>query len=56
MITIKVRKQGSSAVITIPSNVLKVLNIKVGDSLILDVKRASLFYDQCVRLREDAIR
>lgn len=37
MITLKVRKQGGAAVITLPSDVLKLLNIEVGDTLTLDV-------------------
>ncbi len=38
MITVNVRKQGGAAIITIPANVLKILNIDIGSSLELDVK------------------
>lgn len=37
MITVKIRTQGGAAVITIPSDVLKILNVKVGATLELDV-------------------
>lgn len=37
MITIHIRKQGRAAIITIPSDVLKMLNIGVGATLELDV-------------------
>lgn len=37
MITVNVRKQGGAAIITIPSDVLKMLNIDVGAALELDV-------------------
>lgn len=37
MITVNVRKQGGAAVITIPSDVLKLLNIDIGSALELDV-------------------
>ena len=39
MITVHVRKQGGAAVITIPSDVLKMLNIEVGEELELDVTK-----------------
>lgn len=42
MITLNVRKQGGAAVITIPSDVLKLLNIEVGDTLTLDVSGKKL--------------
>ena len=38
MITLNVRKQGGAAVITLPSDVLKLLNIEVGDKLSLNIK------------------
>jgi antitoxin ChpS len=37
MITVNIRKQGGAAVITIPSDILKLLNIQVGSTLELDV-------------------
>lgn len=37
MITVTVRKQGGAAIITIPSDVLKLMNIGVGSTLELDV-------------------
>lgn len=39
MITVHVRKQGGAAIITIPADVLKMLNIEVGAKLELDVNR-----------------
>jgi len=42
MITLNIRKQGGAAVITIPSDVLKLLNIEVGDTLTLDVSGKKL--------------
>lgn len=42
MITLNIRKQGGAAVITIPADVLKLLNIEVGDVLALDVKGKKL--------------
>lgn len=37
MITVNIRKQGGAAVITIPADVLKLLNVEVGATLELDV-------------------
>lgn len=37
MITVNIRKQGGAAIMTIPSDVLKVLNVEVGASLELEV-------------------
>ena len=37
MITVNVRKQGGAAIMTIPSDVLKILNIEIGDELELEV-------------------
>lgn len=37
MITVNIRKQGGAAIMTIPADVLKVLNIEVGATLELDV-------------------
>ncbi|HLB42105.1 MAG TPA: AbrB/MazE/SpoVT family DNA-binding domain-containing protein [Gammaproteobacteria bacterium] len=42
MITLNIRKQGGAAVITIPSDILKLLNIEVGDTLTLDVSGKKL--------------
>ncbi|TAK76284.1 MAG: AbrB/MazE/SpoVT family DNA-binding domain-containing protein [Gammaproteobacteria bacterium] len=42
MITLNIRKQGGAAVITIPSDVLRLLNIEVGDTLALDVSGKKL--------------
>jgi len=42
MITLNVRKQGGAAVITIPSDVLKLLDIEVGDTLALDISGKKL--------------
>lgn len=40
MITVHIRKQGGAAIITIPADVLKILNIEVGAKLELDVNSA----------------
>lgn len=37
MITVNIRKQGGAAIMTIPADVLKVLNAQVGSTLELDV-------------------
>ena len=37
MITVHVRKQGGAAIMTIPSDVLKMLNLEIGATLALDV-------------------
>ena len=37
MITVNVRKQGGAAVMTIPSDVMRLLNIEVGSTLELDI-------------------
>lgn len=37
MITVNIRKQGGAAIMTIPADVLKMLNAKVGTTLELDV-------------------
>lgn len=37
MITVHIRKQGGAAIITIPADVLKILNVDVGAKLELDV-------------------
>jgi antitoxin component of MazEF toxin-antitoxin module len=42
MLFMPLRKQGSATVITLPSSVLKSLNLKVGDELQLDVLDGTL--------------
>lgn len=42
MITVNVRKQGGAAIMTIPSNVLHLLNIDIGATLRLDVTQEGL--------------
>lgn len=42
MIAVNIRKQGGAAVITIPSDILKILNIHIGTTLKLDVKKGNL--------------
>ena len=42
MIEVTVRKQGGAAIMTIPSDVLKMLNIDVGGRLALDVAKGLL--------------
>lgn len=37
MMTVNIRKQGGAAVMTIPADVLKLLNLEVGASLELDI-------------------
>jgi antitoxin ChpS len=37
MITVNIRKQGGAAVITIPSDVLRILDIDIGTTLELDI-------------------
>ncbi len=37
MITVNIRKQGGAAVITIPSDVLRLLNLEIGSTLELDL-------------------
>lgn len=39
MVTVQVRKQGGAAIITIPSNMLKMLNLHIGSELALNVTR-----------------
>jgi antitoxin ChpS len=39
MMTVNIRKQGGAAVMTIPADVLKILNIEVGAKLVLDVAK-----------------
>jgi len=42
MITLNVRKQGGAAVITIPSDILELLDIQIGSKLGLDVNGKKL--------------
>ncbi len=37
MIGVQIRKQGGAAIVTIPSDVLKLLNLHIGDKLEFDV-------------------
>ncbi|HLB41899.1 MAG TPA: AbrB/MazE/SpoVT family DNA-binding domain-containing protein [Gammaproteobacteria bacterium] len=39
MITVHIRKQGGAAIITIPSNILKMLNIHIGSELELEITK-----------------
>lgn len=41
MITVNIRKQGGAAIMTIPSDVLRMLNIEVGATLELDVEHGA---------------
>lgn len=42
MITVNVRKQGGAAIMTIPADVLKTLDVKVGSTLELEVADGAL--------------
>ncbi len=42
MITTNIRKQGGAAIITIPSDILKILNIEIGSTLSLEVTKEGL--------------
>lgn len=42
MITVNIRKQGGAAVITIPSDVLRLMNIDIGATLALDITENGL--------------
>ena len=42
MITVNIRKQGGAAVITIPADVLKMLDVEVGAALELEVERGAI--------------
>jgi antitoxin ChpS len=41
MITVNIRKQGGAAIITIPADVLKMLDVGVGAALELEVERGA---------------
>ena len=42
MITVRIRKQGGSAVISIPQAVLQALDLKIGDTVSLEVTKQKL--------------
>jgi len=42
MITVRIRKQGGAAVITIPSDLLKLLNVEMGEELAIDIENGAL--------------
>lgn len=42
MVTVCIRKQGGAAVITIPSAILRLLDLEIGATLELDVKNGTL--------------
>ena len=42
MITVHIRKQGGAAIITIPADLLKMLNLQIGAELELDVTKQGL--------------
>ena len=42
MIPVQIRKQGSSAIITLPVAALKIMGEEVGNTLLLDVERGKL--------------
>ncbi len=42
MITVTIRRQGGAAVMTIPSDVLKLLNVEVGSTLQLEVANGAI--------------
>ncbi len=57
MITVNVRKQGGAAIITIPSDILRILNIKIGAKLELDVsKEGFTAYPRRKNARKDVSR
>ncbi len=42
MINVQIRKQGGAAIVTIPSDLLKILKLSIGDTLALDVANDEL--------------
>lgn len=52
MITVNIRKQGGAAVITIPSDVLRLLNIDIGATLALDITENGLIVRPVQELRK----
>ncbi|HVV69398.1 MAG TPA: AbrB/MazE/SpoVT family DNA-binding domain-containing protein [Gammaproteobacteria bacterium] len=43
MITVNIRKQGGAAIITIPADILKILNLEIGTTLELDIEKEGFF-------------
>jgi len=42
MITVSIRKQGGAAIITIPSDLLKLLNVEMGEELAMNIEKGAL--------------
>jgi len=42
VITVRIRKQGGAGVITIPADLLKLLNVEMGTELALDIENGNL--------------
>lgn len=42
MIEVQIRKQGSSAIMTLPSDALKIMGEQIGNTLLIDVERGKL--------------
>lgn len=42
MIAVNIRKQGGAAVMTIPADVLKVLDLRIGSQVVLDITKGDL--------------
>lgn len=51
MITVNIRKQGGASIMTIPSDVLKMLNVEVGASLELEVSNGAFTARPAARKR-----
>lgn len=51
MITVNIRKQGGAAIMTIPANVLKILDVGVGSTLELSVTKESFIAHPTIRKR-----
>lgn len=52
MMTLQVRKQGGAAVITLPADILRLLDIEVGDTLALDVADKKLIFSPMTQTRQ----
>ncbi len=52
MMTLQVRKQGGAAVITLPADILRLLDIEVGDTLTLDVADKKLVFSPMAQTRQ----
>ncbi len=52
MMTLQVRKQGGAAVITLPADILRLLDIEVGDTLTLDVSDRKLVFSPMAQTRQ----